>query len=127
MLDHQSFDRSPSELLWVPKDAKWGSLNGQLLNLSYGYGKDLRRPARDDRRSNGKAACCELPLEQFPTGIMRGRFHPGRRPTLRLRHVRLGGQPKCGRLILPDPGHRKAELHADQDGRFEREIHHHLQ
>ncbi len=29
-----AFDRSPSELLWVPKDAKWGPLNGSLLNLS---------------------------------------------------------------------------------------------
>jgi glucose/arabinose dehydrogenase len=31
-------DRSPSELLWANSD-KWGELNGQLLNLSYGYGK----------------------------------------------------------------------------------------
>ena len=34
-----AFDRSPSELLWIPKDAAWGPLNGSLLNLSYGYGQ----------------------------------------------------------------------------------------
>ncbi|MDG2014619.1 MAG: c-type cytochrome, partial [Pirellulaceae bacterium] len=32
------FDRSPGELLWVPKDA-WGPLGGSLLNLSYGMGQ----------------------------------------------------------------------------------------
>lgn len=71
-----AFDRSPSELLWVPKDAKWGSLNGQLLNLSYGYGKIYVVPHEKigEQRQGG---LCELPLEQFPTGIMRGRFHPG--------------------------------------------------
>jgi mono/diheme cytochrome c family protein len=70
------FDRSPSELLWVPKNAKWGSLNGQLLNLSYGYGKIYVVPYEKigDQRQGG---LCELPLNQFPTGIMRGRFHPG--------------------------------------------------
>jgi hypothetical protein len=31
-------DRSPAELLWVPKNA-WGSLGGSLLNLSYGMGR----------------------------------------------------------------------------------------
>ncbi|MDA7531489.1 hypothetical protein N8512_00220, partial [Akkermansiaceae bacterium] len=69
------FDRSPSELLWVPKDAKWGSLNGQLLNLSYGYGKIYVVPHEKigDERQGG---LCEIPLNQFPTGIMRGRFHP---------------------------------------------------
>lgn len=71
-----AFDRSPSELLWVPKDAKWGALNGQLLNLSYGYGKIYVVPHEKigDHRQGG---LCELPLNQFPTGIMRGRFHPG--------------------------------------------------
>ncbi len=71
-----AFDRSPSELLWVPESAKWGSLNGQLLNLSYGYGKIYVVPHEtiDGERQGGM---CELPLQQFPTGIMRGRFHPG--------------------------------------------------
>jgi len=70
-----SFDRSPSELLWVPKDAKWGSLNGQLLNLSYGYGKIFVVPHETIGKQR-QGGMCELPLEKFPTGIMRGRFHP---------------------------------------------------
>jgi hypothetical protein len=71
-----AFDRSPSELLWVPKDARWGSLNGQLLNLSYGYGKIYVVP-HETINSERQGGMCELPLKQFPTGIMRGRFHPG--------------------------------------------------
>ncbi|MDA7888610.1 c-type cytochrome, partial [Akkermansiaceae bacterium] len=71
-----SFDRSPSELLWVPKDAKWGALNGQLLNLSYGYGKIFVVPHETIGKQR-QGGLCELPLKQFPTGIMRGRFHPG--------------------------------------------------
>ncbi len=70
-----AFDRSPSELLWVPKDAKWGSLNGQLLNLSYGYGKIYVVP-HETINGERQGGMCELPLKQFPTGIMRGRFHP---------------------------------------------------
>ena len=34
----QKYDRSPAELLWAESD-RWGPLGGQLLNLSYGYGK----------------------------------------------------------------------------------------
>ena len=69
-----AFDRSPSELLWVPKDAKWGTLNGSLLNLSYGYGKIYTVPFEEvsDQPQGGMAA---LPLPQFPTGVMRGRFN----------------------------------------------------
>ncbi len=32
------FDRSPAELLWC-SSPKWGKLQGQLMNLSYGYGR----------------------------------------------------------------------------------------
>ena len=79
------FDRSPAELLWVTSD-KWGPLKGSLLNLSYGYGKvfvvpfeKLKPPpehpvGRPFARVQG--GMCELPLPVFPTGIMRGRFHP---------------------------------------------------
>ncbi|WP_207398145.1 DUF6797 domain-containing protein [Bremerella alba] len=69
-----AFDRSPAELLWVPENA-WGSLGGSLLNLSYGYGKVFVVPFEniDGQRQGGM---CELPLEQFPTGLVRGRFHP---------------------------------------------------
>ncbi|MDA1049763.1 MAG: c-type cytochrome [Planctomycetota bacterium] len=69
-----AFDRSPSELLWVDSPA-WGPLDGSLLNLSYGYGKIYVVP---HERVNGQmqGGMCELPLPQFPTGIMRGRFNP---------------------------------------------------
>ena len=80
-----AFDRSPAELLWVTSK-KWGPLNGSLLNLSYGYGKvyvvpfeTVRRTDENDGRGPSKlvqGGMCELPLPIFPTGIMRGRFHP---------------------------------------------------
>lgn len=70
-----AFDRSPSELLWVPETAAWGPLNGSLLNLSYGYGKIYVVPHEDiDGRKQG--GMCELPIPPLPTGVMRGRFHP---------------------------------------------------
>lgn len=69
-----SFDRSPAELLWVDSE-KWGPLNGTLLNFSYGYGKVYIVPhERVGEQMQG--GMCELPLPQFPTGIMRGRFRP---------------------------------------------------
>ncbi len=71
------FDRSPAELLWVPKDA-WGPLSGALLNLSYGYGKIfvVLHETVDGQHQGGM---CPLPLEPFPTGLVRGRFHPHQR------------------------------------------------
>lgn len=70
-----SFDRSPAELLWVDSQ-RWGSLNGMLLNLSYGYGKVFVVP--HERTAGGlmQGGMCALPIPQFPTGVMRGRFHP---------------------------------------------------
>ncbi|HEX5102802.1 MAG TPA: heme-binding protein, partial [Pirellulaceae bacterium] len=69
-----SFDRSPAELLWV-NSKSWGPLDGALLNLSYGNGKVFVVP---HERVGGlmQGGMCELPLPAFPTGIMRGRFHP---------------------------------------------------
>ncbi len=65
-------DRSPAELLWVPKQA-WGNLGGALLNLSYGTGRAFIVPHEEiDGRMQG--AVCELPMPAFATGIMRGRF-----------------------------------------------------
>lgn len=68
------FDRSPSEMLWVPKET-WGPLGGSLLNLSYGYGKIFLVP---HERVNGtmQGGMVALPIPGFPTGTMRGRFHP---------------------------------------------------
>jgi putative heme-binding domain-containing protein len=69
-----AFDRSPSELLWVTGDG-WGPLKGSLLNFSYGYGKVYVIPwEKVDGEAQG--GMCALPLPQFPTGVMRGRFHP---------------------------------------------------
>jgi putative heme-binding domain-containing protein len=69
-----SFDRSPAELLWV-KSEQWGPFNGSLLNMSYGYGKLYIVP-HEIKNGQMQGGMCELPLPQFPTGTMRGRFHP---------------------------------------------------
>ncbi|HZZ82863.1 MAG TPA: DUF6797 domain-containing protein [Gemmataceae bacterium] len=68
------FDRSPSELLWTPKNA-WGPFGGSLLNLSYGYGKIFVVP---HEKMSGKmqGGMVALPLPGFPTGVMRARFDP---------------------------------------------------
>lgn len=68
-----AFDRSPSELLWVPEGC-WGPLGGSLLNFSYGYGQIHVVPheAVGDQMQGGM---CAFPLPRFPTGVMRGRFH----------------------------------------------------
>lgn len=71
-----AFDRSPGELIWVPENSKWGALNGSLLNLSYGMGQIYAVPHEKlpDGRVQGGMVSIGL---DFPTGIMRGRFHPG--------------------------------------------------
>ncbi|MFN0055767.1 MAG: DUF6797 domain-containing protein [Planctomycetales bacterium] len=68
------FDRSPAELLWVDSD-RWGPLKGSLLNLSYGYGKVFLVP-HENVRGAVQGGMIELPIPTFPTGVMRGRFHP---------------------------------------------------
>jgi len=69
-----AFDRSPSELLRVTSD-RWGPLKGSLLNFSYGYGKVYVVPyEKIDGQVQG--GMCPLPMPPFPTGVMRGRFHP---------------------------------------------------
>ncbi|MAG93961.1 MAG: heme-binding protein [Planctomycetaceae bacterium] len=69
-----AFDRSPAELLWVDSE-RWGPLNKRLLNLSYGYGKVYVVPhEKIDGQPQG--GMCEFPIPRFPTGVMRGRFHP---------------------------------------------------
>lgn len=70
-----AFDRSPAEMLWVTSD-KWGPLKGSLLNFSYGYGKIYVVPHEKVGKSV-QGGMCALPMPQFPTGVMRGRFHPG--------------------------------------------------
>jgi putative heme-binding domain-containing protein len=70
-----AFDRSPSELLWVTGNG-WGPLKGSLLNFSYGYGKVYVVP-HEIVGGQVQGGMCALPLPPFPTGVMRGRFHPG--------------------------------------------------
>lgn len=65
-------DRSPAELLWVPRNA-WGNLGGSLLNLSYGTGRAFIVP-HEQVSGKWQGAVCELPMPAFATGIMRGRF-----------------------------------------------------
>jgi hypothetical protein len=65
-------DRSPAELVWVPKNA-WGNLGGSLLNLSYGTGRAFIIP-HEEVAGQWQGAVCELPMPAFATGIMRGRF-----------------------------------------------------
>lgn len=67
-------DRSPSELLWAD-GPRWGPLGGSLLSLSYGTGKIfvVMTQAFDRIRQGAVVA---LPVPQFPTGIIRGRFNP---------------------------------------------------
>ncbi|MDX1927397.1 MAG: DUF6797 domain-containing protein [Pirellulaceae bacterium] len=69
-----AFDRSPAELLWVDSP-RWGPLNGALLNLSYGYGK-VFLVLHEQIGGLHQGGMIELPIPLFPTGVMRGRFHP---------------------------------------------------
>ena len=72
---HNDFDRSPAEQLWVNSD-KWGGLGGQLINLSYGTGYVY---VVMEEKVNGRVqgGVVRIPDFDFPTGVMRGRFHPG--------------------------------------------------
>jgi hypothetical protein len=71
---HNSFDRSPSEQLWVTSD-KWGPLQGSLLNFSYGAGH-VSLILRESKEGITQGGVIRMPIPEFPTGIMRGRFHP---------------------------------------------------
>lgn len=68
------FDRSPGEMVRV-RGKSWRGLEGSLLNLSYGNGQIHVVPTEKvgDRMQGGM---CALPLPLFPSGTMRGRFHP---------------------------------------------------
>lgn len=114
-----AFDRSPAELLWVDS-ARWGPLQGSLLNLSYGYGKVYVVP---HERINGQVqgGMCALPIPQFPTGVMRGRFHPvdGQLYTCGM-FAWAGSQQQPGGFYriryTGQPVHLPVALNAKQDG-----------
>lgn len=78
-----AFDRSPAELLWADSPT-WGSLQGSLLNLSYGYGRIYVVPFEDIGGSK-QGGMCQLPIPDLPTGLVRGRFSP------RDGHLYVGG------------------------------------
>jgi putative heme-binding domain-containing protein len=113
------FDRSPAELLWVPQDC-WGPLGGSLLNLSYGYGKVFVVP-HEHVDGQVQGGMCELPLPQFPTGLVRGRFHPtnGHLYTCGM-FAWAGNQQQPGGFYriraTGKPMHLPVGLHAHQDG-----------
>ena len=67
-------DRSPAEIVRVPEGV-WGPLAGSLLNLSYGTGRIFIIP-HEEAGGGAQGAVCELPMDAFATGIMRGRFGP---------------------------------------------------
>ena len=68
------FNRSPAELMWAKSD-KWGPLEGQLLELSYGMGRIFLNLYEkvEGQRQGGQV---KLPIEDFKSGVMRGRFNP---------------------------------------------------
>lgn len=67
-------DRSPAELLWVDSKS-WGPFRGALLNLSYGTGRIYLVP-HETVNGQPQGGVVPMPIPDFPTGIMRGRFHP---------------------------------------------------
>ena len=71
---HKRFDRSPAELLWV-ESPNWGELDGKLLHFSYGQGRVEVVP-HENLNGQLQGGMVRLPIADFPTGIMRGRFHP---------------------------------------------------
>lgn len=73
----KSFDRSPAEQVWV-RDERWGLPKDSIISLSYGTGQILsviHEPIKDVKHVTAQGAAFRLGLS-FPTGIMRGRFHP---------------------------------------------------
>jgi len=69
------FDRSPAELVRVSSPS-WGPLNGAMVNLSYGMGR-LYVVLGEEVNGALQGGMYQLPLKDFGSGIMRGRFHPG--------------------------------------------------
>ncbi len=72
---HPNFDRSPAEQLFVDSK-KWGPLGGKLLSMSYGTGY-LYHVMHEKVNGERQGAAVRMPIKMFPTGVSRGRFHPG--------------------------------------------------
>jgi cytochrome c5 len=67
-------DRSPAEIVRVDSKA-WGPFQGSLLNISYGMGRIFLVP-NETVNGQRQGGVVQLPIPDFPTGVMRGRFHP---------------------------------------------------
>ena len=88
-----AFDRSPAELLWADTES-WGPLNGQLLNLSYGYGRiyvvpheHLSTPSGERQPQGGM---CQLPIPDPANRNDSRAVFTDRRAALPRRHVLMG-------------------------------------
>ncbi|MYF55268.1 hypothetical protein F4083_00260 [Candidatus Poribacteria bacterium] len=66
-------DRSPATVVWIP-DGTWGEMEDSLLSVSYGTGK-VYAVLQHKTGETVQGAVTEMDLD-FPTGVMRGRFHP---------------------------------------------------
>ncbi len=69
---HPSIDRSPSSFVWI--DDEWEPFRNHLISLSYGRGTPFL-VLQENVNGIMQGGVTPLPME-FPTGIMRGRFHP---------------------------------------------------
>lgn len=69
----KNVDRSPAAQLWCPSD-KWGPFQGKMLSTSYGTGK-LWHVMYEVVDGVAQGGVVQMPTT-FPTGSMRGRFHP---------------------------------------------------
>ena len=70
---NNKFDRSPGELVRVTPPS-WAPLQNRLLDISYGMGR--MNLILQDESDAAQGAAIALPMTDFPTGVMRGRFHP---------------------------------------------------
>lgn len=68
-------DRSPGEIVRVTS-RQWAPLKDMLLNLSYGTGRIFLVP-NETIHGQMQGGVVQLPMPDLPTGVMRGRFHPG--------------------------------------------------
>jgi cytochrome c5 len=68
-------DRSPAEIVRVTSP-EWGPFQGSLLNISYGMGRIFLVP-NEEINGQRQGGVVQLPIPDFPTGVMRGRFHSG--------------------------------------------------
>jgi hypothetical protein len=69
-------DRSPAAAVWVSSD-KWGLPKDSVVSISYGTGRiwNLMYEPVKGPNVQVQGAVTKMPFAEFPTGVMRGRFH----------------------------------------------------